>query len=123
MQCAVLALFFYSLECFLHTQQLTNTLFHVIDMFLQQIVHFGTSRSRLVSDVGQTANLVLTEAQSATAQNELQPFSVFLVVASIPVAKARGLWQQTNLLVITDGLDRAFTPCRQFPNSHVCLTL
>ena len=46
-------------------------------MFLHQIVHFGTSRSRPVSDVGQTANLVLTEAQSATAQNELRPLPVF----------------------------------------------
>jgi hypothetical protein len=87
-------------------------------MMFEQVVYVRARGASLVREICQAPNFILAEAQFATANNELKPLAMFVVITPVTVRESNGGGEQSNLLVIPNCLDRAITGICQLTNSH-----
>ena len=123
MQSAVFALRFEPYKRALHSLQRSNSLAHIVYVLFQQYVYVSAGRLFLMSQISQSPHFALTKSKFFTAEDELQPFLMRVIIAAIAVRPTDGLWQQLDFFVVPDGLYRAIAgPCK-FTNAHFPLTL
>jgi len=123
MQGAVTALRLQPNQCPFHSFQVVDAFSHVIHVFLEKLVYFCTCWLQLMSEIGQSAYFALAEAQLFVAEDELQPFLVQDFVITISVCLPVRRWQQADLFVITDCLNRTIANLSEFTDTHIRLTL
>ncbi len=103
--------------------QFTDTAANVGYVRHQQFVNVVACRFVGVRQVRQAAHFDLAEPQSPVPEDELQPLVMLRRVMPITVALTGRRWQQPDLFIVADRLDRTVTECRELADSHCCLTL
>ena len=110
-------------EYCLHFLQIGNFGLDVIKVRRRKAANIGAQVARMLREVQEPTYLGEREAQRATATNEPEPLYVLCAIKPVPVFAPCGIGQQTNSLVVADGLDIAAALPGQRTDRYSTLTL